>query len=137
MASRAGGHGDRCDRCRGEWKSRNSEKPEGLVAVNSLKLKKSQLAIGLVVGLVLGASSPASPAPALSNIAALKTPATSDVVTVLCRNSATARTHSCYDRHGNHMAKIDVVAPAYGNQGGGCFIVTDRTRGFRHWSPSC
>lgn len=105
--------------------------------MDSLKFEKSQVAIGLVVGLVLGASSPAFPAPVISNIAAAKTAATSDVVTVLCRGSATARTHSCYDRYRDHMAKIDVVVPANGNQGGGCFIVTDKTRGLRHWSPSC
>jgi len=105
--------------------------------VNSLKLKKSQVAIGFVIGIVLGASSPAFPAPVPSNIAAVKAAATSDVVTVRCRGSVTARTHSCYDSRRDHMAKIDVIAPAYGSQGGGCFIVTDKTRGLRHWSPSC
>jgi hypothetical protein len=105
--------------------------------VDGLKLEKSQVAIGLVVGLVLGASTPASAAPLLSNIAAVKAAATSDAVTVLCRGGATARTQSCYDRHRDHMAKIDVAVPARGSQGGGCFIVTDKTRGLRHWSPSC
>jgi hypothetical protein len=105
--------------------------------VDSLKFEKSLMAIGLVVGLVLGASSPAFPAPVISNIAAVKTAAAGDVVTVRCRGSATARTHSCYDRYRDQMAKIDVIVPAYGNQGGGCFIVTDKTRGLRHWSPSC
>ena len=105
--------------------------------MDNLKLEKSQVAIGLVVGLVLGATSPASPAPGLSNIAAVKTAATGDVVTVLCHGSGTTGTHSCYDRHRDHTAKIDVIAPADSNQGRGCFVVTDRTRGLRHWSPSC
>jgi len=105
--------------------------------LDSLKLEKSQVAIGLAIGLVLGASTLASAAPLLSNIAAVKAAANSDVVTVLCQGSATARTHSCYDRHRDHTAKFDVVVPARASQGGGCFIVTDKTRGLRHWSPSC
>jgi hypothetical protein len=105
--------------------------------VDSLELGKSHVAIGLAVGLVLGASSAAFPATVISNIAAVKTAATSDVVTVACRSSASARTHSCYDRHRGHMARVDVVVPANGSQGRGCFIVTDKTRGLRHWSPSC
>jgi hypothetical protein len=105
--------------------------------VDSLKFGKRQVAIGLVVGLVLGASSLASAAPVLSTVAAVKRAANSDVVMVLCRGSVAAGTHSCYDRRRDRMAKIDVIAPAYGNQGGGCFIVTDKTRGLRRWSPSC
>jgi hypothetical protein len=51
--------------------------------VNSLKLKKSPVAIGFVVGIVLGASSPAFPAPVPSSIAAVKA-----AVTRRCGNGA-------------------------------------------------
>jgi hypothetical protein len=101
-----------------------------------MKLEKSLVAISLVIGLVLNASA-ASPAPVFSGIAAVKATVSGDVVTVLCQGSVSARAHSCYDRHRDHTAKIDIVDPAVGNRGRGCFIATDRTRGLRHWSPSC
>src|SRR5882757_4161210 len=118
MASRAGGHGDRSApwstkhmRAFPKWEIPEWQKTRRRVGVDSLQFEKSQVAVGLVVGIVLGASSPAFPAPLLANIAAVRATATSDVVTVRCRGSVTARAHSCYDSRCDRMAKIDVIAP--------------------------
>jgi hypothetical protein len=96
--------------------------------VDRLKFEERAMGFGVVIALVLSAPSPATSAPAPSNTAFLKTATGSEVVPVLCRGGVSARTHSCH---------VHIVTPSYGNEGRGCFVVTDRTRGLRRWTPSC